>query len=748
VGSNRFRLASASPLALALLACLALALPTAATAAPCPNEAFRLEQGVTSLPDCMAIEQVSPPAKAQNPAFLPSFSLDGERVLFKSMGALADTPGMQSLGGDQYVATRTAAGWATASTSPPTEAEIVLGGGAAFGGGPYVFSADLSRWVLSGATRSQGAIGEAQFFQGARDGSLQPLSPLLVPIDDAPGPDPFSYLQFATNSLVGTATSADLSTTAFRVSLSAISLFPDDPRNDKSPAEEAGGDRNSYVAFLDEAGEPQLQLLARDASGTVYGGRCGAHTGGEVSGNGAPFPKIYQGAISPDGSRIFFTTRPDQPWDEKAEGPPCDTANGLRILERLATPTGPKIEEIAPGGPTSGDDIYQGASEDGTKLYFTSPRKLAASDVDPSAEACGKEPGASKGCDLYLWDASLPPSERLIQVSTGEPGSPTPGEGADVLSTITAISKDGTHAYFVAPGVLTTAPNPEGDTPLAGQPNLYLYERDAAHPAGRLAFIGTLAASDKDQLWGAEGSYLGGAYAAPGVLAFASNAPLTADDADGAHRDVFRYDAEEETLERISKAAPGGADDGPFDVTVNPSVRAGFTAGSNFNENSRWISDDGQTIAFTTTEALDPTDEDGLRNPYLWRAGEVAGVEALLDPKEPPAVSPDGREVAFTSTDPMVPQDVDTTRDVYVLRPGGGFAPPPLPTSCNPLKEGSCQGAVGPPPSTPATATAAFTAAHGKPPCRKGQVRRRGKCVKPHKHHRKAGKAKRRGGRR
>jgi len=727
-------------LATTLLACLALCLLPAspASAATCPNESFRTEQGLTGLPDCLALEMVSPPNKAQQPAFLPSFSLDGERMLFRSVGALADTTGIQIFDGDHYVATRTASGWVTAPTSPLTSAQIFNGG--PYGGGPYVFAPDLGGWVLAGATKAQEKVGKGQFFRGGPGGLLEPLSPLLVPIDDSGN----NELKFSTNSFIGTATSTDLSATVFRVHRSSIALIPGDPR-DPSPGQAF---LNSYLAFLDEEGEPSLQLLARAGDGTVYGGRCGAHSGG---GRGEGFnPTIYQGAISAEGSRIFFTTRPEQEWDEeKAEGPPCDTANGLRILERLQTSTGPQIEEIATSGPATGDDLYQGASEDGSKLYFTSPRKLATSDTDASPEECGSALGASKGCDLYLWDSTLPPSERLIQVSAGEPGSPTPGEGADVLSSITAISKDGSHAYFAAQGALTTDPNPEGDTPVAGQPNLYLYERDEAHPSGHLAFIATLAAGDQSQLWGAEGSYFGGAYAGTETLAFASNAPLTADDADGAHSDVFRYDAEAESLQRISKAAPGGSDDGPFDVTVNPSAPEGLSPASNFNEKARWMSEDGETIAFTTEEALDPSDEDGLANPYLWKEGELAGMRAEVDPKEPPSVSPDGREVAFSSADPLLAQDIDTTRDVYVLRPGGGFAPPvAAEVGCNPLKEGSCQGKAAPAPTPPAGATAGFSYTPKPKPCRKGQVKRRGRCVKPKPHHRAKRAHKRHGGRR
>ena len=62
----------------------------------------------------------------------------------------------------------------------------------------------------------------------------------------------------------------------------------------------------------------------------------------------------------------------------------------------METPSGAQIEElfssecsrVSPAckgeGEANGDDLYQGASADGTKLYFTTNRQLANSDLDGS----------------------------------------------------------------------------------------------------------------------------------------------------------------------------------------------------------------------------------------------------------------------------------------------------------------------------------------------------------------------------
>jgi hypothetical protein len=694
----------------------------AASGAGCANESIRVVQGATSLPGCLALELVSPPKKFAQPAFLPSFSRDGERLVMKVEAALAETPGYQHFGGDAYVVSRSDGGWITAPTAPLDQ--VILGGGARFGN-PATFTPELDRWTQLGSTQAQYSVGVTRLFTGGLDGSFASLSPLLEPIDDS-GP-------FALTGLVAEMTvdgsSAGLETTVLRLVNSSTAYLSGDPRGN---ANEPGNDRNSYLAFLDEAGEPTIELLARDKDDKVWGGRCGAHLGGEDA-------TFHQGAISPDGDRVFFSTRPAQPWDPEAEEePPCDTDNGTRILKRVSTPEGPVITELAPGGggpAAPGEDLFQGASIDATKVYFTSPRKLVGSDTDASSGPCSPTFGASKGCDLYLYDANRPEGDRIVHVSAGE----GPGE-ADVLSSVTAISGDGSRVYFVAQGVLTSDTNPEGENAVVGQPNLYLYDAGT----GTTSFLGVLSPEDQGGLWGLAGTGFGDAYAAPlygpdlqgggdgHVLAFASKASLTTEDEDAGSRDVYRYDATTDTLELVS-VDPDTAD-GAQDVTVNPAAIAQIIE-YNFNEATRWMSEDGQLVAFATAEPLLAGDTNETVDPYVWKEGQLGYVPALIT--EPPAVSPVGGQVAFATQTELLPTDREAAQDVYVAREGGGFAePPPPPPPCDPLSEGSCEGPPSPPPSSDPPATTAPTSGNvkkGPSKCKKGKVRRKGKCVNPAK---------------
>jgi len=349
---------------------------------------------------------------------------------------------------------------------------------------------------------------------------------------------------------------------------------------------------------------------------------------------------------------------------------------------------------------------------DGRRVYFTSNRQLADTDVD-GAGSGGCSDLLSIGCDLYMWDATRPAGERLVQVSAGEANAdhPTVGSGAGVATGTVAISGDGSRIYFVAEGVLTDAPSPTGNVAVAGQRNLFVWDADQES----LAFVGTLASSDTGHLWGGNGTFKNDAYPVPSVgkdangvdvggdghvLVFRTGAPLTVDDSDGGEADIYRYDAREHSLQRISTAAAGGSDNGSFDVMGRALVDGG-RVGTDFAEHKRWVSEDGETIVFQTDEGLVAGDDDGLFNDYLWREGELyrlpgtsrterslgSSTAALLAP----AVSHDGSSVAFEAIEQVLPQDGDVVADVYVARVGGGFLQPDPSVVCVVLAD-SCQG--------------------------------------------------------
>lgn len=749
--------------AFVLACCVALAtilLPAqGALASPCPNEVIREDQGpaVAALPDCMALEMVSPPQKGGQAARPLEVSADGGRVLFASTAELAGTASILDSNGDPYVASRTESGWQTATTNPPAEE---LNKGWVDFPRAHSFLPDLSRWFQTAATSFQFERGVQQAFEAGLGGLFEPFSPLLTPVGAT------GRLDTVVSSTVFSGASAEHSRLYLwteGTSTKPISFLPGDP----APAGTAA-EGNTYVTGRDPSGQPTLALLARDNQNKVWGGACGTRIGGN-SGNVSVGTVRSQGAISADGGRVLFSTRPNQ-----AATGACDTVNKLRILKRLEASPAPWIGELFT--PTcgsckteaelNGSDFYQGASVDGTKVYFTTNRQLAASDHDGTAAECSPSTAVG-GCDLYLYDESLPPGQRLVQVSAA-------ATEAKVLSGTVGISGDGSHVYYVAEGALTGA-NAEGKSPSAGAGarNLYLYERDATYPSGHTVFVGTLASADQNSLWGKQGTWGNDAYSVPvlgtnsegeevggdgHILVFRTAASLVAADADGGHADIYRYDASSSfpALKCLS-CRLGGPDAEPFDVQRTEKVSRDL-GGTDYAEMGRWASEDGETVSFLTDESMLPGETGSAVRAYLWRDGQLVRLPGNARRFEPnlgsavPTLSHDGSTVAYSTSTSLLPADGDTVADVYVARVDGGYASPSVEEdACQPdegLPGRLCRGDGGRTPvSSGAGSEVAGTGnAKAAPRCRKGFVRRHGKCVKKpvHRHkkdHKKSKKA-------
>jgi hypothetical protein len=654
----------------------------------CPNAAVRAEQvsalypeGTGYLPQCMALEMVSPVKKYNQYAKEGILSASGERARFFSIASLAETPRLGNIA-ENYVASRTPSGWVT---SP-----VELSSSAAYGKIPCAYSVDMGHWNGWSAPFSAALSGITTAFEGGVSTPYTPISPELSVYRGQP--------QIAQN---GTCESGSSDASHEFFGFKETDYIQGDPVG-------AGSKLNVYEAYLNE-GTPRVELLTRDKNGTVYGGWCGSEVGGSVLVTGANADRNRRGAVSPDASRVYFSTRPGQ-----AEGVACNTAtNMLRIMKRTMTPEGPVISEpissectrVAPACSTAnGDDEYVGASQEGDRLYFATTRQLANSDLDTTR-------------DLYLYDASKPAGSRLVQVSAGDSTDPHPGEGAGLVRVVD-FSGDGSRVYFIAEGQLTAKPNLQGQAAVAGKPNLYLWERDAKYPSGRTVFIGTVAegkavngnavpalgADVEDQSVGGDGH----------VFVFLTKASLLPADQDGGYVDAYRYDTDTGALQLVSRAAPGGSENGPYDVSMHRSVTGGegplLPNGAAELTAGRSVSEDGQTIVFGTKEALDPRDTDGIPTPYVWHAGQTAVIPGgVLNPAKnsiSQSLAPAGNEAAFATAKPLVAQDGDGVEDIYALRAFGGFPPPPPPQPC---QGEACQEPFSPQPSTPGAPTETYS---------------------------------------
>ena len=120
---------------------------------------------------------------------------------------------------------------------------------------------------------------------------------------------------------------------------------------------------------------------------------------------------------------------------------------------------------------------FEGASENGARVFFTTEQPLLNEDEDGER-------------DLYEAEIEAGVVKRLIQVSH----DPTKGQRADVVS-VARISEDGSHVYYVAKGVLRTTPNGEMEKAEEGADNLYVYDTNS----GRTAFVANLMTTTEKQ---------------------------------------------------------------------------------------------------------------------------------------------------------------------------------------------------------------------------------------------------------
>jgi hypothetical protein len=301
-------------------------------------------------------------------------------------------------------------------------------------------------------------------------------------------------------------------------------------------------------------------------------------------------------------------------------------------------------------------------------VYFTSTQQLVNGDTDQTS-------------DLYECDI---PSGTPAPVGTANPcasltevsGS---ASGANVERVVN-VSEDGSRVYFLATGVLAANLGTNDATAVAGDNNLYVWEKDAAHPAGQTTFVAKLESNDISGASTSDGRY----------LLFNTASRLVASDTDEA-TDAYRYDSDTGALLRLSTNTDGS---GGTEPGAGAAVRG--------------MSHDAGTIVFEAGEALSPADTDGITDVYEWHDGQVSlvsngGGSAL-------GITPSGRDIFFHTNQPLTAGDSGTEGDVYDARVGGGF-PVTAPTPCS---GEACQGAPTLQPQPPGTsASAAFNGPGG-----------------------------------
>jgi hypothetical protein len=720
-------------------------------------------------------EMVSPPFKggfAVSESAIVA-SLTGEAVAFASPGDFAEAPSGYNPDLD-YIARRSVSGWSTEPAMPPatviaeplaadmtTSLDRVMEAGAP---GPSKDSAseqelklelhetdlrDLPEFWSAAATLTHAANGEKGSLLPAYESASASLCQVLLSTPGGEG-------QALVREAIGTP---------------AYQLYQVGLGCDREPT------GVSLVGVNNGGATKEPRLIHRN---------CDTRRGGYGYVRGA---SNYFNSLSSDGSEVFFTICTKVPRESgETSKPNVPHQLFVRLGGKRTVEVSRPIGECAGGGekgevPCQGAEQrasadFQGASEDGSHVYFTAglsdpTEPLVPGDVDTSTNLYV----ATIGCP---GEAACSADERVVR-SLGEAShDPTEKSSADVMGTV-RIAPDGSRAYFVAGGdLLSSAQQSALETqglavPQVGSVNLYVFD-DTTQAVG---FIGTLctgslesgvnedshcpAGKSDESLWDHAvelEAQTGGPHGE--FLVFATEAQLSGSDTNTV-RDIYRYDALDGQITRVSGGENGADDNGNKEVLVGGAElgsklpyafgESGTTNSHLYEDHemtSRAISEDGSRIVFTSAEPLSPNATNGLENAYEWREGGGAeGSVSLVSggTSEQPVkfnkltISPSGENVFFVTAQKLSSQDTDELNDVYDARIGPGFgvaAAPALPCSSD-----ACQGPLVAPAAVlvPGSATQAGSGnfpAPVKPKivkkrkarCGKGRIRVRNKCVK------------------
>ena len=312
---------------------------------------------------------------------------------------------------------------------------------------------------------------------------------------------------------------------------------------------------------------------------------------------------------SGDGSRVFFST------DEALEA--GDTDVFFDVYERSGGAT-TKVSTGSPGGNGATDAFFDGSSSDGTRVFFSTDEALEAADTDSSYDVYERSGGAT------------------TRVSRG----PLTGNGANDALFVGA-SADGTRVFFETDEIL-----------LANDPDNFvdIYERAGA----TLTRISTGPAGGTG---GFDANFAGASPDGSHVY-FETEEIMTADDVDS-FLDVYDRSGGATTL--VSIGPSGG----------NGSFEAQFEAAGT-----------GNRVFFSTQESLVSADTDAAADVYERSVSGVSRASGGLTGGNGAAnasfagISADGSFLAFTTTEQLLGADTDSSQDVYVASTAPPFARP------------------------------------------------------------------------
>ncbi len=552
--------------------------------------------------------------------------------------------------------------------------------------------------------------------------------------------------------------------------------------------ERAGGETVPANALYEWYGG-ELHVVSVLASGKPIGGAGGGSINGLTLGTSSGSAvESLRGAVSEDGSRVV--------WSEVVGNHHLFVWD--RASERSVQVDAVQKEVGVKAGEGKVEPVFQFATADGSKVFFTDPERLTAN--------AGKE-DQGRG-DLYECEVLEEATGPRCALHDLTPKSEA-GESANVLGQVLGASGDASTIYFVSNGILSKNTDVTGRMAVKGscqtggipaQEECNLYEWHD----GAIELVAVLSGEDIAEWGGAVpqgyvGALVGRVTPSGEWLAFMSDRSLTGYDNHDVHsgrpdEEAYLYNSASGNLVCVScnptGERPHGFEYSHFGglslVAQNSGIWAehvwlaatlpvwtGFSTG-HAQYQSRYLDEDGRMF-FNSSDGLVPRDTNEQEDVYEYEPAGVGtctseapsyisaerGCLGLVSSGESPEesafldASENGNDVFFLTQSKLSKRDTDTALDVYDARVGGIEHEEAKPVEC----EGdACQAPVSPPESlTPSSLTSNGVGNLLTPPapggtttktvvkkkavkCAKGKVRdKRNKCVrkpKPERRHR------------
>ena len=442
-------------------------------------------------------------------------------------------------------------------------------------------------------------------------------------------------------------------------------------------AEITNGENKNY---LYDSSDGELSLVDVSPEGKVVPG---ATFGASPTGNPVKNPPDFAGAISGDGTRVYWSSL------DGSERP-----TGLYMRENPGMPQSPFVDgrcsmpnDACTVQVSGGEAQYWGSAANGRYAFYT------------------------EGEDLYRFNAEPEPDGVAQESLTGS--------DAGVMGVL-GVSEEGGDVYFIAKDVLS-GEDGEGAMPVEGEPNLYLW-----HGGATPVFIGTLSGGDGEEVqpfsgldaagnfgdWQAGFGHRTSRVAANGKsLVFMSNQPLSVVGyphgyPNAGADEIYVYQAASNSLFCASCGSTREGASGYLPVSWDDSYLP------------QWMSEDGDRVFFDSFSALVPQDTNDKQDVYEWEredsgsctngSGVNGGCLFLLSGGTSESDSwligagESGDDLFIATRAQLVPEDQNDAFDLYDVRVDG--VKPVSPPRCTGT---GCQGVPSPPPTfaTPPSVT-------------------------------------------